>query len=138
MEHPPQASTELQLPSLLQATGLQSVTAEMFLLSAVLIWNPVFLDGDKQVKYPVKIIELTADGNVMTPALGNPETPVGSWAVDVLNKRITITAIGSYALFGSADINFEFLETTKIHVQSSFPITALIGLSEKDLFKKSE
>ena len=84
------------------------------------------------------LIELTNDGKLKTPALGDPDTAVGSWVVDVPNKRITITAIGAYAIFGSADINFNFVETTQIHVQSSSPITSLIGLSEKDLFKKAD
>ena len=84
------------------------------------------------------LIELTGGGEVKTPALGNPDLPVGTWVVDIPGKCITITAIGSYALFGSADITYEFEGTTKIHVQSSSPITALIGLSEKDLFKKAQ
>ena len=80
------------------------------------------------------LIELTNDGKVVVPAL-NPTPTVGTWDVNVPSKCITITGIGSYALFDPAEITYEFQGTTKIHVQSSSPITVFLGLSEKDLFK---
>ena len=82
------------------------------------------------------LIELTSDAKVVVPALGTPAPTIGTWDLNTSNKRITITGIGGYALFGTAVIYYEFDGNTKIHVTSDSPITGLLGLNEADLYKK--